>query len=112
MSTTIDDLIKTGYTTGKHAKISVSFNKLIRTKDYESERIQADLELDVNPEEDILLEIAKAQSILEYSCMTQLLYKNQISQAEFNIRKEELNSALATIELKLDMMKHPEKYTK
>lgn len=102
----IENLIRDSYGKDKNVRISVSFNKLVRTQEYESERIQADMELDVMPGEDVVLELARAQAILEYECLTQLLFKRQISQNDYNLRKQELEQALAALENKVTTLKN------
>lgn len=97
----IEDIIKNNYADGRNARISVSFNKLIKTQEYESERIQAELQVDLLPGEDLVIELAKAQAILEYECLTQLLFKRQISQNDYNLRKQELEQAMDALENKL-----------
>lgn len=101
----IEEIIKNNYGEGKNVRINVSFNKLVRTQEYESERIQADMELDVAPGEDVVLELAKAQAVLEFECMTQLLFKRQISQNDYNLRKQELEQALVALENKVNNVK-------
>lgn len=101
----IEDLIKCEYGKDRNARISVSFNKLVRTQEYESERIQADIEMDLLPGEDIILELAKAQAILEYECLTQLLFKRQISQNDYNLRKQELEQAMEALENKIKTLR-------
>lgn len=101
----IEDLIKGEYGKDRNARISVSFNKLVRTQEYESERIQADIEMDLLPGEDIILELAKAQAILEYECLTQLLFKRQISQNDYNLRKQELEQAMEALENKIKTLR-------
>lgn len=101
----IEDLIKGEYGKDRNARISVSFNKLVRTQEYESERIQADIEMDLLPGENIILELAKAQAILEYECLTQLLFKRQISQNDYNLRKQELEQAMEALENKIKTLR-------
>ena len=102
----IENLIRDKYGQNKNVRISVSFNKLVRTQEYESERIQADMELDVMPGEDVVLELARAQAILEYECLTQLLFKRQISQNDYNLRKQELEQTLAALENKVTTLQN------
>ena len=103
----IEEIIASNYGKDKNVRMSVSFNKLVRTGEYESERIQADLELDITPDENVLLELAKAQALLEYECMTQLLFKRQISQNDYNLRKAELEQALDALEKKVEQLTQP-----
>lgn len=102
----IDELIANSYGKDKNVRLTVSFTKLVRTKEFESEKIQADMELDIGSDEDVILELAKAQAILEYECMTNLLFKRQISQNDFNLRKQELEQALETLENKVNNLKN------
>lgn len=101
----IEDIIKSEFAEGRNMRLSASFNKLIKTQEYESERMQADIQFDVLPGEDPLLVLAKAQAILEYECYTQLLFKRQISQNDYSLRKQELEEALNALENKIKAVK-------
>lgn len=102
---TIEDVIKSEMTEGRNIRLSASFNKLIKTQEYESERMQADIQFDVLPGEDPLIVLAKMQAILEYECYTQLLFKRQISQNDYNLRKHELEEAMTALENKVNTIK-------
>lgn len=97
----IDDILSKNYGEGKNPRITVNFNKLVRTKEYESERVEASYEIDVLPGEDLVMETLKAQAILEYTMYQELLYKRQITQEDFTLRKTELDEALTAMEEKL-----------
>ena len=102
----IEDIIKSDFTEGRNMRLSASFNKLIKTQEYESERMQADIQFDVLPGEDPLLVLASMQAILEYECYTQLLFKRQISQNDYNLRKQELEEALNALNNKVNSVKN------
>lgn len=101
----IEDIIKSDFAEGRNVRLSASFNKLIKTQEYESERMQADIQFDVLPGEDPLMVLAKAQAILEFECYTQLLFKRQITQNDYNLRKQELEEALTALENKINTIK-------
>lgn len=101
----IEDILKNRGGEGRNVRISVNFNKLIRVKEYESERVQAEYEFDVAADEDPMFEAMKAQAALEYEVMTMLLFKKQITQEEYNTRKAELEQAMTAYQSKVNNLR-------
>lgn len=97
----VEDVLKKDLVTGRNARISVSFNKLVRTQEYESERVEAQLEFDLQDGENTALALLEAQAELEFSVMAHLLSKRQITQEEFTLHKQEMNDSLSLMEQKL-----------
>lgn len=97
----VEDVLKKDLVTGRNARISVSFNKLVRTQEYESERVEAQLEFDLQDGENAALALLEAQAELEFSVMAHLMAKRQVSQEEFSLHKQELNDALTLMEQKI-----------
>ena len=101
MALTTDSVIAKDFVTGRNARVTASFNKLIRTKEYESERVEASIEFDLVDGENMEVAILEAQAQLEYAIFAQLLAKRQITQEEFSLRKKELDDSLAMMEAKI-----------
>lgn len=104
----VEDVLVKDYVTGRNARISVTFNKLVRTQEYESERVEAQIDFDLQDGENMELALLEAQTLLEYSIMTQLLAKRQISQEDFTLRKQELEDSLRLMENKLQSLSVPQ----
>ena len=99
----MDNILKTNVGNGS-AKISVSFKKVVNTKQYESETLEATAEIELGPgvssaEREIAQATLTAQ--VEYVALCELVFKWQLSQDRLEARKAELKNYVEAIRAKL-----------
>lgn len=106
MNITMEDALRArfGETSGK---IKTKFRKTINTRQFESEVIEMEAELDVGREvsgaERVAIE-ALLRCQMEFEVYTSLLTKGYIAMPEFLQRKTELESELSTIDNKIQVV--------
>ncbi len=89
------------------SKIRATFKKTINIKQYESESIEAETVLEIEEgltgaERVLLSAILQAQ--MEYTAFVAFLAKGQVTQAEFNQRRAELEGEIAILKGKAEMV--------
>lgn len=93
---------------GNGGKVSVSFKKTVNVRQYETEVVEASMEVafdEADAPEDVEEKIAVASAKVEYACMVNLLAKGQVTQTQFNERRSQLEQSVTAISTKMSALR-------